>query len=377
MGDHVSAAAAESRLLDDLPLASFEGLSDDMMCCVCQQYTDKNVVCCTNGHNACESCAERLTNGRCPMSCGPLTRVNGAFVRNIPLNSYIRETNLKCPHVEQGCTAACKIRDMRGHMRVCPFRTIRCPCNDAIDDEDDDAMARCEWRGPANAVREHFRDVDHSGYVISMLVKQKEAIDALSQGRVDELKERLAALERAASQQAARDAATDRDIARVHDQLETINGNTKKKDGTSERSRRRHREMSTKISTQAAEAVEAKKRITELEANLKAAEEARDGSINMQDLLKKTHAEELEIVTAQRTEAVQQRDRMERKRREEQDQADAVMTACKRHRDDALAASLKADRANRRLHELHAVVARMAPHATSRTCPCAMCRGED
>ena len=112
------AEAAEARehseLLADLPLASFDGLPEDMLCCVCQQPSLDNIACCASGHNACRDCADRLTNGRCPQNCGPLVKPSGNWMRNVPLNSLVRETQLKCGH--EACDQKLKLCEIKGHM---------------------------------------------------------------------------------------------------------------------------------------------------------------------------------------------------------------------------------------------------------------------
>ena len=187
----MSAVATGAELLDALPLVSFDGLPEDMLCVVCQQPSLDNVSCCTAGHNACRPCADRLTNGRCPMSCGPLVRHNGDWLRNTPLNSYIREANLQCPHTEGGCTHKCKIRDMRAHMDECAYRTIKCPCAG----NEDRREVWCDWTGPANKLSQHLKDVDHSAYVVTLLHQQRCDLEELAVNRVNELKDRFVGVE--------------------------------------------------------------------------------------------------------------------------------------------------------------------------------------
>lgn len=359
------------QLLDALPLVSFDGLPEDMLCVVCQQPSLDNVSCCAAGHNACRPCADRLTNGRCPMSCGPLVRHNGGWLRNTPLNSYIREANLNCPHTEGGCTHKCKIRDMRAHMDACAYRTITCPCGgEALGAARTVSHHVCDWSGPANQLAQHLKDVDHSGYVVNMLHQNARDIEELSVNRVNELKDRFVGVEQWQTAFAERERKRDEQLAEFKRTLDVVKDHTDKRDGSAKRSVARHKAMAQEIKslkTELATEKEKAARVEELEAE-------RDARVARCCELEEEQHSTATIATAQKDELRGQRDQAMKQRDEAVAEAARWTQVAKRRRETNVDSERHYKRANKQLHELHAVLARMVPHAAARSCPCADCQ---
>lgn len=230
-----------AEVLADLPIDSFEGVPADMLCCVCLQPSLKNVTCCASGHNACVDCADRLTNGRCPQSCGPLLKPDGAWIRNVPLNSLLRETQLKCPNVTFGCDHKLKISDMAAHVAVCDHREVRCPCSHARE-----GASGCQWKGPYCQLQAHIRAVDHSKYMVDILLKHELQFADLHRERnraLDHVKDRFAGVERWQSAQAERDRSLSEQLAGFKRVLDKVEEHTNKRDGSSRRSIQRHNQL--------------------------------------------------------------------------------------------------------------------------------------
>ena len=239
MGDvaeDADARAAEARehseLLGDLPLASFDGLPEDMLCCVCQQPNLDNVACCASGHNACRECADKLTNGRCPQNCGPLVKPGGSWMRNVPLNSLVRETQLKCGH--EGCVVKLKLREMKEHMRLCEYRPVTCPCAGLADG------LGCDWKGPACALTAHLRETDHGKYAVSLALAHQKQVATLHT-RFDEINRRFTTLVDRGDAYRARENARASLLTDIKATLAIVKDHTDKKDGSSVRNQQRHR----------------------------------------------------------------------------------------------------------------------------------------
>ena len=233
-----------AELLADLPLDSFDGLPEDMLCCVCQQPSLDNVMCCASGHNACRTCAGMLTNRRCPQSCGPLLKPNGGdWMRNVPLNSLMRETQLKCPNVAGGCDHKLKISAMAAHVAVCEHRQVRCPCAHARE-----GAIGCQWNGPHCQLAAHMRAVDHSKYMVDILLKHESRFADLRcehEAALDHVKERFAGIEKWQSEQVERDRKLNEQLAGFKRVLDLVEEHTNKRDGSSRRSIQRHNQLTS------------------------------------------------------------------------------------------------------------------------------------
>lgn len=328
-------------MLKDLPIDSFDGLPEDMLCCVCLQPSLDNVACCTNGHNACRTCAVQLTN-RCPQACGPLL---ANFVTNVPLNSLVRETQLKCPNVAGGCSSKVKIGDMRAHAVVCNHREVACPCAAARDG----GVLGCTWKGPYADLAQHMREVDHDQYIVDVLLDHSDRFSGLERERshaVDHLKSRFAGVEQWQSQQVERERRRDEQLAGFKRVLDKIEEHTNKRDGSSKRSIQRHNQLTTQNENLEGDVADLERRLA-------------------------CDAGEIETLHAQVDSLQQQVDIM----REEPDVALAGVQEHLERREcamDLLVHDGVAD--NKRLHEMHATMVRMLPSiATARHCPCAKC----
>ena len=231
-------AREHSELLGDLPLASFDGLPEDMLCCVCQQPHLDNIACCASGHNACRECANKLTNGRCPQNCGPLVKPNGSWMRNVPLNSLVRETQLKCGH--EACVVKLKLREMKEHMRICEYRPVTCPCAGLADG------LGCDWKGPACGLRAHLLDNDHSKYAINLALTHQQQLVTLHT-RFDEINHKLQEEKRWQERHDTRYQEHRDQLAEFKAILKKVEDHTNKKDGSSQRNQQRHKQMAKQI----------------------------------------------------------------------------------------------------------------------------------
>jgi hypothetical protein len=354
-------ARAQQELLAELPLASFDGLPEDMLCCVCQQPNLDNVACCASGHNACRECADKLTNGRCPQNCGPLVRPNGNWMRNVPLNSLVRETHLACGH--DGCDAKIKLREIKGHMKLCEYRPVACPCAGLADG------LGCDWKGPACALTAHMRETDHGKYATSLALTHQRQLLTLH-ARFDEMDSRFSAmLERDATLR-VHEQQRDQAMEELKTTLGVIKDHTNKKDGSSKRSIARHKQMATQI-----EGFDDERKgwdTERAELKEKAHEEA--------EAQRTKHDENVAILAAQKLEHTQQ---LEAKlleldqARKERDHARTEHENISKSRKRALDSNDQLQReqrnANRRIHEMHLIIQRVSPRETSRDCPCAAC----
>ena len=360
--------AAHAELLAELPLASFDGLPEDMLCCVCQQPKLDNVACCASGHNACRECADQLTNGRCPQGCGPLVRPNGNWMRNVPLNSLVRETQLKCGH--EGCAEKLKLRDIRGHMAICAFREVACPCAGLADG------LGCDWKGPECELRAHLRDKDHSQYTVGLALAHQQQITTLHT-RFDEVNLKL----QSASTWQERLDRSGQDLryqlGELKRVLEVVKDHTDKKDGSSKRSVQRHKQMAKQIEgfdderkgweTEREELKE--KAIEELEEQQTKHDE-RHNILAAQKLALTQQLEvkllELEQVKKERDDAIKRRDHA----RTEHEQ---LSKSRKRALESNDLGRREGINANRRIHEMHLIIQRTSPREATRNCPCAAC----
>lgn len=258
-----------AELLAELPLSASEGILEDMLCCVCQQPSLDNVSCCAQGHNACRECAEKLTNGRCPQSCGPLVKPNQVWMKNVPLNSLIRESQFKCGNTDHGCNHKCKIRDMKAHLLVCNYRLIDCPCSGG--------EPGCEWRGPACELEEHLSAVDHGKYAVQLALMHRDQLGEIKK-RSAALNTRFDGMVECFKASRERERGRDNTLQSIVSTLATIKDHTDKKDGSSVRNQQRHRQLANQVEG--------------LKTSLAATTEERDGLLNGQS----SNTEELEAL---------------------------------------------------------------------------------
>ena len=391
-----AATAAQEETLTNLPLESVD-LPVDMLCCVCLTPSLDNVMCCANGHNACRTCADKLRNGRCPQSCGPLHKTGNGWMSNGPLNSLMRETQLLCPFSKDGCPAKYKICNIKSHMLVCGFRTVKCPC--AFTDGDGDTVNPvdqngCDWTGLESKLSQHLVDVDHGRFAFRMMLTHHTQLTRLHE-RFDALHARLTSASTAQQNCAVRVEQVDDKLVGIQEVLETIKDHTDKKDGSSARSVRRHKTMSEEI--------------LKLKRERTSKDSARDLATQaMKDAHTEAYRElgaELETVgddllSSQRERSALEDDNEELRRdlsalEDERDEnceiAAAQFRTLRKQRDDAV--QLQEDLRNSRqrkvarveslnlslehsamvTHEMHTVLSRMLPSATSGKCPCHKC----
>ena len=390
MGDVSAATAAQEEILTNLPLESVD-LPVDMLCCVCLTPSLDNVMCCANGHNACRTCADKLRNGRCPQSCGPLHKTGNGWMSNGPLNSLIRETHLLCPFSKDGCPAKSKIRDIKSHMLVCGFRTVKCPCAFTDEDEDEDGdtdtdnpvdQNGCDWTGLESKLSQHLVDVDHGRFAFRMMLTHHTQLTRLRE-RFDDAPSAMSVL-----------ALVNDKLVDIEAVLETIKDHTDKKDGSSARSVRRHKTMSLeilKLKRESADKDRARDRALEanheLRRDLSALEVERDE--NRDDLL--GGQRERSALEDDNEELRRDLSALQVERDENREIAAAQFRTLRKERDDAV--QLQEDLRNSRqrkvarveslnlslehsakvTHEMHTALSTWSPLGAEGPCPCHKC----
>lgn len=366
------AEAAEARehseLLADLPLASFDGLPEDMLCCVCQQPSLDNIACCASGHNACRDCADRLTNGRCPQNCGPLVKPSGNWMRNVPLNSLVRETQLKCGH--EACDQKLKLCEIKGHMKACEYRPVTCPCAGLADG------LGCDWKGPACALTAHLRETDHSKYAIDLALTHQRQLVTLH-ARFDEINHTLQAEKRWQEKNDGRYQEHREQLAEFQRVLKRVEEHTNKKDGSSKRSLQRHKQMAEQIKgfdderkgweTEREELKE--KAIEELEAQ----QTKHDERHNILAAQKLELTQQLEVKLLELGQVARERDEAIKRRDHARTEHEQASKSRKRALESNELGRREGINANRRIHEMHLIIKRASPREATPNCPCAAC----
>ena len=388
-----AAAAEEARLasvLDNLPLLSVD-LHPDMMCCVCLRPSLDNVICCANGHNACRTCADRMTNGRCPQNCGPQLKVDDQFVPNRPLNNLVGENRMLCPYSKDGCCATYKLCEIGAHQSVCDYRTVKCPCARVHAKR----LLGCTWKGPECKVEEHLAEVDHGKYAVELGLTHRRQVTRLHL-RFDEMNQRCTLMFEKLARSKERDDAHSAVLERLEETLDVVKDHTNKKDGSSARSVQRHKAMSAQIVSLKTERDELAASLENREAVAARAEEHEEHVatlLTQKESITKERDELADLVTlhknASSAEAAREEAREESiailenqkegalKERDECREAHRRLSAShKRGRDANQELQLERGNVHRRLHEMHATLARMCPNATSRSCPCCACGNE-
>ena len=224
--------------MDELPLACDRwGL-----CCAVRQLpkTEGNVLLCRNSPTP-AAAPRPMRNDRstCPVCNADFLRPSGAWMANRLVDTMVNDVLLNCPEKGEGCDHRCKLVDMAGHRAVCQYAVVPCPCADAGGDR-----GGCEWRGARRDLDGHLACVDHSRWLVPMLVRQAAAIEREAR-HVKDLDERFTSYRAAvaASTSHAEEEARKlkEDVRGVARQCETILGYVNRKDGSSVRSKQRDR----------------------------------------------------------------------------------------------------------------------------------------
>ena len=127
--------------MDDLSRALDEVLLSDLECPVCMEYMVPPIKLCTNGHNICCKCRERVR--RCP-TC----RAEFSEIRSVALENIARRVKYPCSNRQNGCRDLFSIEHIAKHHTVCLYGKIKCPKT---------FIGECSWNGLKNDVKEHVQ----------------------------------------------------------------------------------------------------------------------------------------------------------------------------------------------------------------------------
>jgi len=127
--------------MDDLSRALDEDLMKDLECPVCMEYMVPPIKLCTNGHNICKKCRERV------QFC-PTCRAEFLETRNVVLENIARRQRYPCVNRQSGCLEVFSVEHIAEHRTVCVFGKIRCPVH---------FNTKCSWIGLKNDVKEHVK----------------------------------------------------------------------------------------------------------------------------------------------------------------------------------------------------------------------------
>ena len=127
--------------MDDLSRAVDEALLKDLECPVCMQYMVPPIKLCTNGHNICSKCRERVQ--RCP-TC----RAEFSTIRNVALENIARRQKYPCANRQSGCFESFSIEHIAEHQAVCVYGEIKCPFQLDLN---------CSWNGLKIDLKEHAK----------------------------------------------------------------------------------------------------------------------------------------------------------------------------------------------------------------------------
>lgn len=321
MATVVTGTDAVAVALTSLPLESLDGLPEDALCMICQGPSVDNVSMCLTGHNACRGCADQAVrhSNKCPGCRETVLRPGDKWMANTALNNLVKDFKVKCPNACRGCTEECRAVEMTAHIAGCDFREVCC------------IVPGCNWKGAICDQDAHMKDDDHGRFLVhtvlsfnakfeelhkSLAVVQTSS-DALKSSITTEYQPAVAALD-------LRLNAMNQCMETQRATLQTIEQQTKKRDGSSARTARRDKQYAADVAA--------------ANSSKEDAVAAKNSELACKDKDIDERKQELAQVS-------------ERKRKLETDLGTA----------------------NRRIHDQHAILAKMMPHAASRTCPCALC----
>ena len=123
-----------SRAVDEILLS-------DLECPVCTQYMVPPIKLCTNGHNICSNCRERVRY--CP-TC----RAKFSEIRNVALENIARRLKYPCVNRQNGCPGSFSIQNIAVHQDVSEYGKIKCPFH---------IYWRCPSIGYKRSLKEHVK----------------------------------------------------------------------------------------------------------------------------------------------------------------------------------------------------------------------------
>ena len=128
--------------MDDLSRALNEDLLEEMECPACMEYMVPPIKLCTNGHNICSKCRQRV------QFC-PTCRSKFSMIRNVALENIARRLKYPCVNRENGCLELFSIEHIAEHHAGCVYGKIKCPLH---------LLNKCSWNGLKNSVMRHLEE---------------------------------------------------------------------------------------------------------------------------------------------------------------------------------------------------------------------------
>jgi E3 ubiquitin-protein ligase SIAH1 len=127
--------------MDDISRALDEGLLGDLECPVCMEYMVPTIKLCTNGHNICSKCRDRI-------DCCPTCRAEFTENRNVALENIARSQKYPCANRQSGRLDLFSIEHIAEHNAVCVYGKIKCPFQ---------VHGKCSWKGFRSDLKEHAK----------------------------------------------------------------------------------------------------------------------------------------------------------------------------------------------------------------------------
>ena len=133
----------------DMSLSMYEIMLNELECPVCMQYMVPPIKLCSNGHNICSKCKERV-------HCCPTCRADFSEIRCLGLENIARILNYPCVNRQSGCLELFSIEHIAEHHAVCVYGKIKCPFK---------LNKNCSWDGFKSGLKEHAK-VAHPAWFI-------------------------------------------------------------------------------------------------------------------------------------------------------------------------------------------------------------------
>ena len=113
----------------------------DLECRVCMQYMVPPIKLCTNGHNICSKCKERV-------QCCPTCRADFSEARCLAQENIARRQKYPYANRQIGCRELFSIEHSAEHYAVCVYRKMKCPFK---------LNMNCSWNGFKSDMKEHAK----------------------------------------------------------------------------------------------------------------------------------------------------------------------------------------------------------------------------
>jgi E3 ubiquitin-protein ligase SIAH1 len=118
-----------------------EDLLKELECPVCMQYMVPSIKLCTNGHNVCCKCRERV-------EICPTCKAKFSDTRNVALENIARRQKYPCANRQNGCLELFSFEHIAEHQADCEYGKIKCPLR---------SYNNCSWNGSKNDLKEHVK----------------------------------------------------------------------------------------------------------------------------------------------------------------------------------------------------------------------------